>query len=33
MKFTSHIKRFEETYATFHIPISNEIYNFLVSVS
>ena len=30
MKFSSHIKRFEETYSTFHIPISNEIYNEMI---
>ena len=30
MKFTSHIKRFAESYATFHIPISNEVYNEMI---
>ena len=30
MKFTSYIHRFDESYATFHIPISNEIYNKMI---
>ena len=30
MKFSSYIHRFEESYATFHIPISNEIYNKMI---
>ena len=30
MKFTSYIERFDESYATFHIPISDEIYNKMI---
>lgn len=30
MKFTAQIKRFDEIYPTFHIPISNKIYNEII---